>query len=98
MCNLNKVKHSGIHDDELISIAVDYNKALLEIQLRTPVGEDYKICIKKFCIFEISHQEPWGKGTYVCSSEISYDESTDRYLLEMELNSGDKIMVKYICD
>ena len=98
MCDLKKVKHSGIHDAELMSIAVDYNKAFLEIQLKTPEGEDYKICIEKFCLFEISHQEPWGKGTYVCSSEISYDESLDMYLLEIELNSGDKIMIKYVCN
>lgn len=95
MKGLAEVKKSGLHDYEIVEIRVDYNKAVVNIYLKSPLGGNYELAIENFVSFEITHEERWGKGKYVCSSEIGYNEISKFYLLEIELNSGDQIIVKY---
>ena len=95
MNNLGRAKDSGLHDYELLLITVDYNHANVNMKFKDLKENTFEICIEKFWSFKIFHEEPWGKGKYVCSSDINYNNVVNAYSLEIELNSGDKIEVIY---
>lgn len=95
MNDLKKAQKSGLHDYEIVEIKVDYDKAHVIMNFKSPKGENYQFNIEKFLTFTISHAEAWGKGKYVCSSDIQLFNN-DVFVLEIELNSGDQIIVKYV--
>ncbi len=95
MGGLEKAKNSGLHDYEIVEIEVDYNNANIIMVYNSPDGKRYEFNIEKFITFTISHEEAWGKGKYVCSSEIQL-VNDNMYMLEIELNSGDRIIAKYL--
>ena len=98
MIDLAKVQNSGIHDYEVAEIQVNYTSACISICFKSPGGNGNKLIIQNFTTFEITHKEEWGKGKYVCASDITYDDVSKSYLLEIVLNSGDKIVVRYIAE
>ena len=87
--NLKLFKNSNIHDYELLKINVNYLDSEINISFNTATKTNLNICIKNFMTFEISHKEPWGKGSYVCFSDLTYDKKQNLYIIEIELNSGD---------
>lgn len=91
---LERFLNSGLHDYEMVSIEVNYSKAQVSLLLREPQEGDKLYCIEKFSYFEISHKEPWGKGKYICSSDL-YRKNNDEWGCEIELNSGDIIKVEF---
>jgi len=94
MSELRRAQNSGLHDYEIVDIKVNYNNANITIMFNTPEGRKYELNIEKFISFTISHEEVWGKGKYVCSSDVRL-VNDNVYMLEIELNSGDRIITKY---
>jgi hypothetical protein len=92
--NIELLKNSFVHDYELKDIIVSYERYLIEIHLLSPSGENILIKIPDFHLFKINREEKWGIGKYICSSEVSnYD---NKYTIEIELNSGDEILIESI--
>lgn len=89
-----KIANSGLHDYELVSIAVSYSEGEIVITLRTPENVDESIQISDFASFKISHQEPWGRGKYIVFSNL-YRIKAGLTLCEMELNSGDIVQIEF---
>lgn len=87
------VQKSALHDCELQRIEVDYVGAWVNLQLRSPQGQEKNLLVERFVSFEITHKEEWGKGKYVGFSDICFDSELGQYLLEIELNSGDYIKI-----
>lgn len=91
----HQVQKSALHDCELQKIEVDYVGAWVNLQLRSPKGQEKNLLVERFVSFEITHKEEWGKGKYVGFSDICFDSELGQYLLEIELNSGDHIKIYF---
>ena len=83
-----------LHDYELISLSIDYSASRLVIMLKDFNGASAGLEICPFLELDLTHNEPWGKGSYIVSSEIVVKD--DKKELSLELNSGDSITVKYV--
>lgn len=98
MDRLELAKNSGLHDFEVMSLVVDYAKATIILNMVSPLlnntSSQISMCISNFISFSISRQEPWGSGKYIYSSDIQNME-VGIYKLEIQLNSGDLIIVNY---
>ncbi|MBR5684491.1 MAG: hypothetical protein IKW96_14650 [Ruminococcus sp.] len=84
---------SGLHDYETVSFCVDYSASRVEIYLRDARGCGAELVICPFSELNITHREPWGKGSYIVSSELLIEENDKA--LSFELNSGDSITIRY---
>jgi len=93
--DINLVEHSGLHDYEIIEMNINYNNATVVLQLRSPSGELSQLTINNFVLFKINHEEEWGKGKYVVSSDLELNDISKTYDLEIQLNSGDIIFISY---
>lgn len=92
MLNQNIISNSGLHDYEFISISVDYVKANIYILLNDLKCNRINLSIEGFTDLRITHREPWGKGTYIVSSDM---EKIDKTHIIFELNSGDTIHIEF---
>lgn len=92
--NIELLKNSYIHDYELKDIIVSYERYFIEIYLLSPKGENVLIEIPDFCSFKINREEKWGVGKYICSSEVNNNDN--KCIIEIELNSGDEILIESI--
>ena len=87
------IADSGLHDYKIDLISIDYTASKLVIMLKDLKGGDAELVIQPFSELNITHDEPWGKGSYIVSSELTSEGGRETMLLE--LNSGDSITVKY---
>ncbi len=98
MNGLELAKNSGLHDFEVLAFTIDYAKATIVLNMISPMinntSRQVSICITNFISISVSHQEPWGSGRYIYSSDIQYVRD-DSYRLEIQLNSGDLLVVDY---
>ena len=86
-----KLEESQIADYKIEGIAVDYVHSTITIELKSPQNRLDILQITDFEEFSITRKEPWGAGSYVAGSEVQY---CGQYaILEIELNSGDKIKI-----
>lgn len=92
--NIELFKNSYIHDYELKNVIVSYEKNFIEIYLLSPKGENVLIKIPDFCSFKINREEKWGSGKYISSSEVI--SNSKKCIIEIELNSGDEILIESI--
>lgn len=92
--NLLDIKKSGLHDYELLDIIIEYLNSVIQIKLNSPKNIQNTIIINNFISFNINHKEAWGKGNYICYSEIK--KNSDISMIEIELNSGDSIIIEYV--
>lgn len=83
--------NSRIHDYELKSINVNYEDSIIHMEFRDDKLKLCNICIENFLSFHIEHEEAWGKGKYVLSSEVETRDGI--YVIEIQLNSGDKCII-----
>lgn len=93
--NLDFIKDSKLHDYEMDDIKIDYNSCTIILSFKTPSGNLCLLNINNFIVFYISHTEEWGMGKYVSSSNIEFDNISQIYDLEIQLNSGDIIFIQY---
>ena len=87
------IADSGLHDYKIDLISIDYTASKLVIMLKDLKGGDAELVVCPFSELNITHDEPWGKGSYIVSSELTSEGGRETMLLE--LNSGDSITVKY---
>lgn len=87
------IADSGLHDYKIDLISIDYTASKLVIMLKDLNGGDAELVVCTFSELNITHNEPWGKGSYIVSSELTSEGGRETMLLE--LNSGDSITVKY---
>lgn len=92
MLQVYDARNSGLHDYNFKGADINYISCIITISLESPRGENDQLIIKNFLVVQITHKEEWGKGSYICSSNV---QSTlpDEKMLEIELNSGDNIKV-----
>ncbi len=81
-----------MHDYEVVSLYIDNLNASVFIRLKDTYGSKLKMTINKFSNLNISHKEPWGKGSYIVSSDLQ--EQDGSVIILIELNSGDIIAVE----
>ena len=84
---------SGLHDYEVSDIAIDYVGASILLRLKSPEGVSCTLSINGFTLFSVSHEEKWGAGKYVYSSDLQICDGLK--IMELELNSGDTILIKF---
>ncbi len=94
MNELQRISNSGLHDYKLISVSIDYDTSIIEISLTDLHQKRVNILIEKFTDLRISNKEPWGKGTYIVSSDIQ--QIKDATIMIIELNSGDIIHIEFL--
>lgn len=87
-------QNSGMHDYRLDGITVDYEAGTALLFFKDPMGRDAELAVEGLLSVEMTREERWGKGTYVCYSNEADGENHTR-VLEFELNSGDRIVVRY---
>lgn len=97
LCQINMViqffSNSNIHDYELSDIFINYQEDVIRMEFIDCKNEFCEIYIPHFISFSLSREEVWGKGKYVVSSDVNIHDGI--YILEIQLNSGDKCVVKY---
>lgn len=98
MNKLELIQNSGLHDFELVSLTIDYTKATIILDVISPltdyISHSFYISIHNFLHFSASHQEPWGGGKYIYTSDVQ-TTGTDTYRITLQLNSGDLILIDY---
>ncbi len=87
------IADSGLHDYNVTAVNIDNDKAVVEIVMNAPSQNRVSLFIEDFTALDISHKEPWGKGTYIASADIQ--RTWDTNLLTLELNSGDHINIEF---
>jgi hypothetical protein len=87
------ISDSGLHDYKLRSVRIDNDTSVIEIALTDLHKKRVNILIEKFTDLKISNREPWGKGTYIVSSDIR--QIKDAVIMTIELNSGDIIHIEF---
>lgn len=95
MKDLSIAINSGLHDYEIADICVIYSQGRIVLNMKTPQGADFLLVINCFVSFKITHMENWGKGKYICSSDVKKEHSSSTTLLEIKLNSGDEIEIRF---
>ncbi|MBR1423812.1 MAG: hypothetical protein IJ571_10280 [Ruminococcus sp.] len=93
MNELKQISNSGLHDYKVISVHIDNDTSTIEIALTDLHQKRVNILIDKFINLKISNREPWGKGTYIVSSDIQ--QIKDVTIMIIELNSGDIISIEF---
>lgn len=88
-----QISNSGLHDYKVISVRIDNDTSTIEIALTDLSQKRVNILIEKFINLKISNREPWGKGTYIVSSDIQ--QIKDVTIMIIELNSGDIISIEF---
>lgn len=58
-------------------------------------GRTIKLDIDNFIFFSITNRKPWVEGEYVAYSDIQLVAEGLYYLMEIQLNSGDRITVEF---
>lgn len=86
-------KNSGMHDYKFEKIMVDYEKNIVYILFKDLSENACELIIKNMISIELTHEEKWGKGTYICYSNVLEDQNIS--ILEFELNSGDQITIRF---
>ena len=88
----NLISNSGLHDYRVISLRIDNDTSIIEITLTDLHQKRVSILIERFTHLKITNREPWGKGTYIVSSDIR--QIKDATIIIIELNSGDIIHIE----
>ncbi|WP_419505060.1 hypothetical protein [Allofournierella sp.] len=96
MNSLSMATNSGLHDYELVDISINYNQANIFLRMKTPQGKQFLLTVENFVDFKITHTEKWGKGKYICSSDIKQSQTSRKSKLEIKLNSGDEIEICFL--
>jgi len=104
--NLETLNEIYLHDMELFDINIDYAGHKVEIHLYDEQKNKHKMIFEHMQYFLISGFEPWGEGMYVnevktittgienlIKTDGEYDVNADAFMMEMLLNSGDKINI-----
>lgn len=89
---------SGLHDFELVGICVDYSNSEIAITVRPPWKDQQGamvLTVRGFQFFSITRELPWGEGIYIHASNLT-PMSENQYQLDMQLNSGDQIICRYM--
>lgn len=86
---LDKVANSALVDCQVAGIHVSYQKSCVDILVILPSGKNDLLCFDKFLDFSITNHQPWGKGYYICASDVT--PKADTFIVEIQLNSGDCI-------
>lgn len=94
MLNICDARNSGLHDYNFKGTEIDYISCIITIRLESPQGVSDQLIIRDFLTVHITHKEEWGKGSYICSSNIQSTLSGES-VLEIELNSGDSIRITW---
>lgn len=88
-------KNSGMHDYKLEKITVDYERNIVSMLFQDLSENACELVMENMISIEMTHEEKWGKGTYICYSNVSEDRKKKISILEFELNSGDQLTVKF---
>lgn len=84
--------NSNIHDYYLKNIKINYSEAIVDMDFIDLKNQLCSITICNIISVSMLHEEPWGKGTYVVSSDVDIQDGVAN--IEIQLNSGDKCIVK----
>lgn len=93
---IDLIRDSGLHDYEILNINVNYSDASINLQFKDHSGVLRCLKINDFTMFRISHNEEWGKGKYVASSDLELNDINKTLDLEIQFNSGDIIFIQYV--
>ncbi|SFC64377.1 hypothetical protein [Ruminococcus albus] len=91
--DISLVRSSALHDARFIGLYTDYDNARVILTLFDKTNEPVEICVENVLSLSMTRNEPWGKGSYVASSDIVSKDDCD--LLTIELNSGDVIAISF---
>lgn len=91
--DISRVRSSALHDARFIGLYTDYDNARVILTLFDKTNEPVEICVENVLSLSMTRNEPWGKGSYVASSDIVSKDDCD--LLTIELNSGDVIAISF---
>lgn len=86
------VENSKIADYEIGNLSIDYVNNTIFLELKSPQNVLDILQIIDFKEITVTRTEPWGVGKYVAGSGIQYSE--ENMIMEIELNSGDRIEIK----
>ena len=87
------ISDSGLHDHNMLSLNIDNIGAVINIILKAPDSSCIKLMIEDFTELKMTRREPWGKGTYVASSDLRTEK--DKSYIDIELNSGDTVNIEF---
>ena len=92
-----QISEIDLHDALLQDIAVSYQEKRIVISLILPLFPPIRnaeqaaaLIMENTSHFDISFEEPWGRGTYIFSEEIRQSPNGQLHLT-ITLNSGDTI-------
>lgn len=90
--DINNLSNSKIADYKIDGICIDYQNSNIAIEMCSPKNEPATLRFTDFTEFSISNREPWGTGIYVAASDLQISE--EEITAEIQLNSGDIILIK----
>lgn len=97
--NLITDKLNKLHDDIFTKVVIDWKKASVELYFKIcaypnepKIGETRVILLENFNSFSITRKNEWGESIYVNEADITI--SNNLYHLEIEIQSGDLIIVE----
>ena len=83
---------SKIHDYQLESVCTNYKENYIDLKFIDTKNQLRNIRVNNFIVFSIFRNEMWGKGNYVVASDCDIYEGG--YTIEIQLNSGDKCIIR----
>lgn len=96
--DISVARASGLHDFELLGIRVDYSNGEIVMTMRPPWNGQQEVLgltIRGFRFFSLTRDLPWGEGIYIHASDLT-PLPNNQYQLDMQLNSGDQIICRYM--
>lgn len=84
--------NSVLHDYEIERIEINYSEGTIFFQFTDSGQKKQNYEIKQFISINFTKNEEWGKGKYVVSSDVSWNDGI--CIIEIQLNSGDICIVK----
>lgn len=84
--------NSVLHDYEIGKIEINYSEGTVSFQFIDSKQEKKDYVVKKIVSINITKNEKWGKGKYIVSSDVSYNNGM--WIIELQLNSGDICTVR----
>lgn len=88
--------NSVLHDCEIGKTEIDYSEGTVSFQFIDSKQEKREYVIKQFISICFTRNEEWGKGKYVVSSDVSFDNGI--CVIKIQLNSGDICTVRCKCN
>ena len=84
--------NSVLHDYEIGKMEINYSEGTVFLQFIDLKQAKKEYLIKQFISINFTKNEEWGKGKYVISSNVFFDNGI--WIIEIQLNSGDICIIK----